>query len=299
MYHETRFSDTGLYAHYKEETGDDTNRIVSIAESWTRKVLSSVRASSVIWPSTCTRHGQPGSTLPPTHEHSVCKLPPTSWLAIPSLFLAILGDRTRCFGGFGAYHVNVCYGEEKYPRLYDHVRGLRGEVRLCAFPNLFITIAPAEWTFPRPYFLQPYLRCVFAGAYVNLPTSRQYPSSILTTTRWLYSLYTTRRIFEPVFDSLSESVNRHPHIRWRSLSRSTVCPYVCMSACPHVCMSVLPYVRIPVCLYVFMPVCHPDTSRHIVPHLARSRPSHTSFIILLIIHIITSFPVLSATSPSG
>ena len=43
---------------------------------------------------------------------------------------------------------------------------MRGEVWLCAFPNLFITIAPAECTFPRPYFLQPYLKCVFAGAYV-------------------------------------------------------------------------------------------------------------------------------------
>ena len=43
---------------------------------------------------------------------------------------------------------------------------MRGQVWLCAFPNLFITIALAEWTFPRPYFLQPYLKCVFAGAYV-------------------------------------------------------------------------------------------------------------------------------------
>ena len=50
--------------------------------------------------------------------------------------------------------------------LYDHVRGLRGQVWLCAFPNLFITIAPAEWTFPRPYFLEPYLSCVFAGAFL-------------------------------------------------------------------------------------------------------------------------------------
>ena len=50
--------------------------------------------------------------------------------------------------------------------LYDHVRGLRGQVWLCSFPNLFITIAPAEWTFPRPYFLEPYAGCVFAGSYL-------------------------------------------------------------------------------------------------------------------------------------
>ena len=43
---------------------------------------------------------------------------------------------------------------------------MRGEVWLCAFPNVFITITPAEWTFPRPYFLQPYINCVFAGAYL-------------------------------------------------------------------------------------------------------------------------------------
>ena len=59
-----------------------------------------------------------------------------------------------------------CFDAEKYPALYTHCRNLRGEVWLCAFPNLFITIAPAEWRFPRPYFLEPYLNCVFAGAYI-------------------------------------------------------------------------------------------------------------------------------------
>ena len=59
-----------------------------------------------------------------------------------------------------------CHDKENYPMLYEHARNLRGEVWLCAFPNVFITIAPAEWTMPRPYFLQPYLSCIFAGAYV-------------------------------------------------------------------------------------------------------------------------------------
>ncbi len=59
-----------------------------------------------------------------------------------------------------------CYDQENYSQLYNHVRGLRCQVWLCAFPNLFITIAPAEWKFPRPYFLELYLRCVFAGAYL-------------------------------------------------------------------------------------------------------------------------------------
>ena len=59
-----------------------------------------------------------------------------------------------------------CFDAEGYPQLYNHSRNLRGEVWLCAFPNLFLTIAPAEWKFPRPYFLDPYLSCVFASAYI-------------------------------------------------------------------------------------------------------------------------------------
>ncbi len=59
-----------------------------------------------------------------------------------------------------------CYDQKNHPQLYNHVRGLRGQVWLCAFPNLFITIAPAEWKFPRPYFLELYQQCVFAAAYL-------------------------------------------------------------------------------------------------------------------------------------
>ena len=59
-----------------------------------------------------------------------------------------------------------CYDQQNYPHLYEHVRDLRGQVWLCAFPNLFITITAAEWKFPRPYFMQPYANCVFAGAYI-------------------------------------------------------------------------------------------------------------------------------------
>ena len=46
-----------------------------------------------------------------------------------------------------------CFDQVSHRDLYNHVRGLRGQVWLCAFPNLFITIAPAEWKFPTPYFL--------------------------------------------------------------------------------------------------------------------------------------------------
>ena len=40
-----------------------------------------------------------------------------------------------------------CYDEKNYPLLYQHVRDMRGQVWLCAFPTLFITSAPVEWTF--------------------------------------------------------------------------------------------------------------------------------------------------------
>ena len=43
LYPTTDFTDTGIREHYKHHHNDDTNRVVSIGLSWTRKVLSSVR----------------------------------------------------------------------------------------------------------------------------------------------------------------------------------------------------------------------------------------------------------------
>ena len=59
-----------------------------------------------------------------------------------------------------------CHNPENHKELYEHARGLRGQVWLCAYPNLFITIAPAERKFYLPYFMQAYLQCVWAGAYL-------------------------------------------------------------------------------------------------------------------------------------
>ena len=58
-----------------------------------------------------------------------------------------------------------CYDQEHFPTLYNHCRDLRGEVWLCAFPNFFCTITAAEWRQTWPYFLEPYVNCIFAGAY--------------------------------------------------------------------------------------------------------------------------------------
>ena len=47
------------------------------------------------------------------------------------------------------------------------VRGFRGEAALLAFPNLFVTVTAAEWKFPRPHFLRPYVSAgyLYAAAY--------------------------------------------------------------------------------------------------------------------------------------
>ena len=60
-----------------------------------------------------------------------------------------------------------CYDKDAHPDLFHYVRGLRGGgVWQVAFPNLFITLAPAEWKFPLPYFLEPYKKNICAGSYL-------------------------------------------------------------------------------------------------------------------------------------
>ena len=44
LYPTTDFTDTGILTHYKDEIEDDSTRVLSIGQSWTRKVLSSIRA---------------------------------------------------------------------------------------------------------------------------------------------------------------------------------------------------------------------------------------------------------------
>ena len=166
LYPSTEFSDTGSLQYHREQTGDSSVRIVSIARSFTRKVLSSVRqyaeqrdlaffmyekylANKYFFAHTrAQRLGVTADVLTRDSQGS------TGYWDIVKGALADL-VRVMLYRCFDAVH---------HKQLYDQVRGLRGEVWLCAFPNLFITIAPAEWTFPRPYFLDPYLQCVFAGA---------------------------------------------------------------------------------------------------------------------------------------
>mgnify|MGYP003340355746 CR=1 FL=1 len=59
-----------------------------------------------------------------------------------------------------------CFQENEYPELAAHCRNLRGELWVCAFPNLFVTVAPAEWKFQMPYFLHAYINWIVGGAYL-------------------------------------------------------------------------------------------------------------------------------------
>ena len=141
-------------------------RIVSIGRSFTRKALSSVRAYA--------------------EQRDLVFLMYEKQLAQKFFAAHTRGQRmgvtadvmTRDSQGSSGYWEIVrdaladlvrimlarCFDKVNHKMLYEHVCGLRGDLWLCAFPNVFITIAPAEWTFPRPYFMEPYVQCVFAGA---------------------------------------------------------------------------------------------------------------------------------------
>ena len=43
LYPTADFTDTGIQEHYQHTYSDNSNRVLSIGYSWTRKVLSSVR----------------------------------------------------------------------------------------------------------------------------------------------------------------------------------------------------------------------------------------------------------------
>ena len=150
LYPTADFTDTAILQHYQEVHGDDTNRVASIGLSWTRKVLSSVRAygeqtdlSFVLYEKHLASkdfHAQVRAQNLGVTADVLTRDSQTSagyWDIVQDS----LADLVRIM-------LRRCYDQNDYPELYKHCRGLRGEVWLCAFPNLFLTIAPAEWTFP-------------------------------------------------------------------------------------------------------------------------------------------------------
>ena len=168
LYPTTDFTDTGIREHYEHEHNDDTNRVVSIGLSFTRKALSSVRVyaeqrdlpfflyekylAAKFFTAQCRaqRMGVTGDVMARDSQAS-CGY----WEIVQDA----LADVVRVMLG-------RCFDAEKYPCLASHCRNLRGELWVCAFPNLFVTVAPAEWKFPRPYFLLAYFNFLVAGAYL-------------------------------------------------------------------------------------------------------------------------------------
>ena len=160
--------DTVIMGHYKAATGDQTNRVVSIGQSWTRKVLSEVRV-----------YGEQRDLASFLYEKHLAHTYFAAQTRAKDLGVTadVMARASQTSTGYWdtvqdalADLVRImmvrCYDQTNYPELYNRVRSPRGQVWLCAFPNVFITIAPAEWKFPRPYFLEPYADCVFAGAYI-------------------------------------------------------------------------------------------------------------------------------------
>jgi hypothetical protein len=170
LYPTTDFTDTGIVEKYKDKTQDTTNRVISIGMSWTRKALSDGRAYG--------EHRGLAFFLYEKHlAHKYFAAHTRSKRMGVAADVMARGSQTStgyweivqdALADFVRIMPERCYDEKNYPQLYEHVRNLRGEAWLCAFPNAFITIAPAEWKFPRSYFWEPYANCVFAGAYIML-----------------------------------------------------------------------------------------------------------------------------------
>ena len=127
LYPTGAFTDTGQLQQYQEETGDSSNRVFSTGLSWTRKVLSSVRAYGEardltfllyerhlgqMFFSAHVRGQRYGVTADVMNRHSQAS---TGYWEIVQDALA---DLVRIMAG-------RCFDEKNYPRLYQQCRGLR------------------------------------------------------------------------------------------------------------------------------------------------------------------------------
>ena len=169
LYPTTDFADTDIRNNDQTASGDYTRRVVSIGLSWTRKVLSSVRAYGEDRDLSFFMYEKSLATTYFNANVRAQKLGVTAdVMARDSQASAGYWEIVRdALADLVRIMLHRCYDAVNYKQLYNHVRNLRGEeVWLCAFPNLFITIAPAEWTFPRPYFLEPYKEYISGCAYM-------------------------------------------------------------------------------------------------------------------------------------
>ena len=169
LYPETAFTDTGILDAYRDESGDSSARTVSIGHSWTIKVCSGVRV-----------YGENNKLAFFLYEKQLAMK--YFGAHTRAQRLGITADiLTRDSQGSAGYweivqdsladlvriQLGRCFDKEGHPDLYHYVRGMRGgAVWQVAFPNFFLTLAPAEWRFPLPYFLVPYKKNICAGSYL-------------------------------------------------------------------------------------------------------------------------------------
>ena len=167
LYPTTDFTDTGIMEHYKSTHDDDKQRVCSIGLSWTRKVLSSVRL-----------YGEQVNLPFFLYEKFLANKYFCAHVRAKSMGVTadVMARDSQASAGYWEIvqdgladlvriQLDRCC-DPAHDELYNHCSNLRGETWLCAFPNVFITVAPAEWKFPRPYFLQPYMSFISGAAYI-------------------------------------------------------------------------------------------------------------------------------------
>jgi hypothetical protein len=153
LYPKTAFTDTGIMK-YRNETdeNDTTNRIVSIARSWTRKCLSSVRVYAE----------QRDLTFFLYEKWMALKF---YWAHVRAQKLGITADilmrDSQASSGYWEgiqdaladlvrIQLDRCFDEEGHPDLHRHCRDLRGRVWMVAFPNVSRGSRGASWPQPQP-----------------------------------------------------------------------------------------------------------------------------------------------------
>jgi len=155
LYPSSDFTDTALEHNYMEYTYDETNRVLSIGYSWTRKVLSSVRVYGEQRDLAFFLYEkQMALKFFAAHERAKRMEITADIMTRDSQASAGYWEIVRdSLADLVRIMVVRSYDEDNYPELYRHCRNLRGEMWQCAFPNIFITVAPAEWKFGRPFHL--------------------------------------------------------------------------------------------------------------------------------------------------
>ena len=130
LYPLTEFTDTGILKHYQAQHDDDTNRTLSIGHSWTRKVLSSVRA-----------YGEQRELAFFLYERSLANRFFSAHVRAKRMNVTadIMARDSQSSSGYWeivqdslADLVRImlvrCFDAEGHPELYKHCRTLRGEV---------------------------------------------------------------------------------------------------------------------------------------------------------------------------